>query len=228
MRMYKKGQAPPNPRPGSYILVVTKEGSYWRLKRGTIKKATVNAAYAESIARMKISAPAASRLVRKLQPYMNGLHTGRLNARISALFRKSLSEKGQLSLQYLNDFDFQKEHPLEHLLQEQIAATQTHHEVIITIPVHAGTIKKFNRLITDYYFELVLLYGNVAKDQGLRTESVESAVYAIAKDYKKPCTLRMVLPDQPWIALLKVNSFEGNQPSVHPKLYGLKVVAAGE
>ena len=176
---------------------------------------------------MKLSAPAASRVMRKLQPYMHGLSTGRLNARLSALFRKSLVEEGTMLLRYLQDFDFQKAHPMHRLLQRDIAVEQTKHEVIVRIPVDAGTVKKLNTLVTDYYFELILLYGDVHEDHGLRTESIESDVYAIGYKQRTSCVLRMVLPEQPWIALLKINSFENNEPSVHPKLYGLKVVAAG-
>jgi hypothetical protein len=43
--------------------VKTKDGAYWWLKRGTLKKAKVNAAYSESIEWMKVSPPAAKRIM---------------------------------------------------------------------------------------------------------------------------------------------------------------------
>ena len=85
-----------------------------------------------------------------------------------------------------------------------------------------------NNLVTDYYFELILLYGDAGKENGLRTESEDSDVYEIKKDNTPDCKLRMVLPEQPWIALLKVNCIEGNELAGSPKLYGMKVVEGRE
>ena len=57
MALYTGGRKPPNPDPGNYVWIKTKDGAYWRLKRGTLKKAKMNDAYSEGIERMKLSAP---------------------------------------------------------------------------------------------------------------------------------------------------------------------------
>jgi hypothetical protein len=156
---------------------------------------------------------------------MKGLQTGRITTRICGKLRKTLNETGKLSMDCLRDFDLQPEHPINHLLQEDIHVEQDTHTLTIIIPITELTIKRLNKLVTDYWFELVLLYGDAGKENGLRSESEESKVYAIETCYKDNCKLSFVLPDQSWVALLKVNCIEGNELAIHPKLYGMKVIA---
>ena len=175
---------------------------------------------------MQLSAPATRGIMQKLKPYMNGLYTGRLNAKISGRLRRELKETGKLSLSCLRGFDLQQGHRFEQLLQAELDIQQTPHTLTVSIPIAAHTVKRINTLVTNYYFELVLLYGDVSKENGLRTESIESDVYEIEKDYNMFCKLSMALPEKEWIALLKVNSIEGNEPAISHKLYGMKVVEA--
>jgi hypothetical protein len=224
MALHKKGKRPPNPDPGNCLWIVTKEGGFWRRKRGTVKKAKLNTALKEGSHFMQLSAPAASRIIQKLRPYMNGLYTGRLNTKISGRLRMGLKETGKLNLRCLKGFDLQQDQQFEQLLQAKPQIQQTAHELTVSIPIAAHTVKRINTLVTNYYFELVLLYGDVSKENGLRTESIESDVYEIEKDYNMVCRLSMVLPEKEWIALLKVNSIEGNELARSHKLYGMKVV----
>ena len=104
---------------------------------------------------------------------------------------------------------------------------QTKHELIVTIPIADYTVTRINTLVTNYYFVLVLLYGDAGKENGLRTESTDSDVYAVGSQYAADCKLSIVLPEKEWIALLKVNCIEGNEHAASSKLYGMKVVEAG-
>ena len=228
MAMHTGGRKPPNPDPGNYVWVETKEGAYWRLKRGSLKKTKINAGYSEGIERMKVSAPAASRIMQKLRPFTKALFHGRLNARISGLLRKSLREKGQLDISYLNGLDFQPDHPMSNLLKEVPVIKQMIREIVVNIPLTTHTVFRMNSIVTNYYFELILLYGDAARENGLRTESADSDVYVIGADYPNDCRLGLVLPEQPWIALLKVNCIEDDTLAFHGRLYGMKVIAAGK
>src|SRR4051794_2288405 len=91
---------PPPPPAGRYVWIKTKEGGYWRTKRCSNRPARLNEAYQQGCSAMKISAPAASRIMRRLSPYLSRLDTGRLNARISARLRKALKEGGRLTFTY--------------------------------------------------------------------------------------------------------------------------------
>jgi hypothetical protein len=229
MPLLKKGEVPspspsPSPGPGNYVWVETKEGCYWRRKRGSLQTAKLNDAYLKGAERMRVSAPASSRVMQHLRRYSNGLDMGRLHPKISGIFRKALKEKGAIALSDLDGLSCQPRHPFEHLLQVKPVILQSDTAISVTIPIDKHTIKRMNKLVTGFYFELILLYGDITTDNGLRTESEESGVYAIGYAYED-CILQMVLPEQPWIALLKINGIEGNEMAMHPKLYGMKVVA---
>ena len=168
---------------------------------------------------MKISAPAASRIVRKLRPYLNRLDTGRLTVRISARLRKALKEKGRLCFTYLKGMDIQPAFHLEKLLKVSVHVAQDAQELRVMIPVNAYTIARHNEIVTAYYFELILLWGDAGSDKGLRVDEVDSPAYRIKKDDGTECWLSLVLPPegQPWMALLKVSCIEGRELAVAPR-----------
>ena len=178
---------------------------------------------------MKISAPAASRIMRRLSPYLSRLDTGRWNARISARLRKALKEGGRLTFTYLKGMDMQPQHPLEKLLKAYTQVKVAAQEIAVTIDVKEYTIKRHNGIVTDYYFELLLLWGDAGSDKGLRVEEVDSPVYRIEDDYGTECRLSLVLPPegQAWIALLKVSCIEGRELAMAPGMYGMKVIGCG-
>src|SRR4051794_34055707 len=109
---------PPCPDPERYTLVMTKEGNYWRLNRGTGKKeAKLNEIYELSKKAMEITAPAAKRIVDKLREYIHGLSTGRINAKVSGLLRRQLNTTGKVDYSYFKGFDLQPDYPMGRLLQ---------------------------------------------------------------------------------------------------------------
>ena len=117
MALYCLGKKPPCPDPDNYIWVETKEGSFWRKKRGTVKKATLNLRYQQSNDHMKISSPAANRIVRALRPYLTGLDVGRLSARITGKLTQSLNETNSLAFTNFAGLGIQKTPPLDSLLK---------------------------------------------------------------------------------------------------------------
>jgi hypothetical protein len=156
---------------------------------------------------------------------MDGLQPGRITVRICAALRNAT---GKLSMNCLNDFDLQPKYPIDNLLRTDISVKQDKHSLIVTTPINKYTIKRLNTLVTNYWFQPVLLYGDAGKENGLYTENEDSVVYEIKKNCNSDCRLSLVLPEQPWIALLKINCIEGNEPAAHPKLYGMTVIAVGE
>jgi len=91
------------------------------------------------------------------------------------------------------------------------------------------TVKRNSGIVTAYYFELILLWGDAGCDKGLRVEEADSPVYRIAEDYSTGCQLSLVLPPegQPWMALLKVSCIEGRELAAAPRNYGMKVIECG-
>jgi hypothetical protein len=226
---YKKRSARENPDPERYILVETKEGSYFRLKRGLNKPAVLNAAYQQSSDSTMVCSPAAKRMAVLLRKPLQGLGPGRLIARFTGLLRKAFHQKGIVDFSFFGDYDFQRDHPLDALLQVPYQCHEKDGVVHVQIPVEKRSVKKHNSLVTEYYFDLVLLYGDASKDDGLRVDSVTSPPYSYATTKKSTCTLSLALPEkeQPWMVMLKISSLEGNELAHHPRHYGMKVVMHG-
>lgn len=208
--------------PENRVLVKTTESVYWRKKR---RKGGLNDAFATNVDLSKISGPAAKQVVQRLRPFMKGIEAGRLTLRISNGLRKTLKENKQLSLLALEGEEIQRDYPLHALLVVPYEIVIEDSTCRIEIEVDEKCVKKQNRLATHFYFEAILLYGDLEKENGLRTEHTESKLYAFGKEPKELCELRLSLPDSgEWIVLLKVSCLEGNELAVHPKHYGMKVV----
>jgi hypothetical protein len=54
----------------------------------------------------------------------------------------------------------------------------------LQIPIEERSVKKHNPLVTEYYFDLVLLYGDATKDDRLKVES-DTSSFIPAQPLKK-------------------------------------------
>jgi len=218
---------PPCPDPKLYEWVDSSEGGYWRLKKQ--KGTPVNIRFSENNEATKSLAPAIKRIRNKLKEYTRSLDPGRVQGKMSGLLSKPFKETGLLNLSVLKGFEFQKEHVLDKLLLTQYQVYTYSNYVELVIPVEGGTVKKHNSLVTDFYFEGILLYGDALKDGSLSVEYAVSAPYSFTNTVKEACKLKLRLPENniPWMLMLKVSCLEGNEMAAHVKHYGMKVVEAG-
>lgn len=213
--------------PENHVLVETREGIFWRKKR---KKTALNEALATNVDLSKISGPAARQVVEKLRPYFKGLEPGRITLRISNGLRKALKEKKRMDYSFLHGLELQREHKLHQLLLAAYRTEILENRFSVIIPIESNSVKRQNRLATHFYFEAVLLSGDAGVEQGLRGESTESRLYSFDAEGKEDCMLSLPLPEHavPWMVLLKVSCLEGHELAVHPKHYGMKVVASAD
>jgi hypothetical protein len=222
--MPKRPPCPGNPE--DYVWVESKEKPPWRRKRGTVNAAKLNSQYQEAVDTTKLVSPAARRIRSALAPYLRGIMTGRLNNRICNAFRKSIKETGSLLLTYLKEIEIQRDYPLDSMLVCNYRICVDEKKVRIEIPIDWSSVKPFNNLVTDYYFEAVLLYGDVNFERALQTEHVESALYSFHTEIESLSVLEILLPEKEDLCLLlKISSNEGNELAVHTKHYRMKVVA---
>jgi hypothetical protein len=224
--MFLGKKYPPCPgNPEDYVFVKTKEGEFWRRKRGTVKPAVLNSAWQASSEATRIVAPAAKRVINALRPYLHGIYTGRLNTRIGKAFRKSLKEGKGLSLEYLKGLELQDHHPLDRTVTGLLKIVKGPDSVRLEILTGKGSVVALNPLVTDYWFEAVILYGDAGEEGGLRTGSVESQLYAYKDGNEGLCVLELDVPEKgDWCVLLKMSSLEGNEMAIHPRHYRMKVV----
>ena len=220
---------PPCPDPELYQWVEAKEGGHWRRRRGTVKDASLNRSFSANKSATSIVSPAASRIRKKLEEYTRKLATGRLNARLSGLLSRTYKEKGTVDFSALKGFEFQKEYPLDKLLLTQYRIYKGDKLIEIQIPVTPGVVKQNNKLVTNFYFEGVLLFGDALAEGGLKTAYVVSKPYSFIDTETGNCRLVLPLPDkkEPWMLILKLSCLEGNEMAAHVKHYGMRVVEVG-
>jgi hypothetical protein len=227
-RAFQTPPAPPDAH--NYELVKTREGPYWRKKRTGEKEDRSNEALKKNAKLTSITSPAAKRIFDKLYSYIRHLDTARFIANVSGRLKKEYNKTGKISLAALADYDLQPYHPLHKLYSRAYQIKLKKGEVIIDIPLYEESVKQLNSLVTGYYFEAVLLYGDPTKENSLRIESETSPYYPIQKDIEKGCRFSLLLPSKKtsWIVLLKLSCQEDNEPGHHPRHYGMKVVLVGE
>jgi hypothetical protein len=227
MKKRKKKPAPPCPDPERYVLVKTKERDYWRKKRGTDKPAVLNRVLAKNVERIQQTGAVGRRMVSVLEPYLRTLYPGRLIARINGTLIKWLATHDRIEWAAFQDFDFQAAHPMSELMLADTKLKEKDGELEMRVK---GDMKEDHfegSLVTNYYFEAVILWGDPEKQ--LRVASVASPLYGLNVHSQPELTLSLPLPrpGTPWMAMLKVNSNEGNEMAVHGKYYGMKVVGWG-
>lgn len=105
-KKYKK-PLPPCPNPELYQLINTKEGSFWRRKRGTVKPAKLNKAFSANVKAMKLVSPIAAKIANVLFTYMQGLTPGRLSSRICAGLLTYYSHAKEISFSPLLQMEIQ-------------------------------------------------------------------------------------------------------------------------
>ncbi|HEX6914131.1 MAG TPA: hypothetical protein VF145_02750 [Chitinophagaceae bacterium] len=223
---------PPCPDPDRYTWVNTEDGGYWRKKRGTGKKARLN----DSLQRNANSTDAVNKagklILAMLKPYSKDLQLGRTFSYLSGMLRKGLNQSGRMDYSFLKDFDLQPGKKLGRLLTGGFMVRETPGFVEVDIPIGMGTLDNTGRLVTHFYFDLVLIEGDARYKKDMRIDSDTSDVYSLEPETSGQCKLRVYPARTPWMVLLKLNSIESptaytTEAAISPGNYAMKVVAVG-
>ncbi len=220
---------PHNPNPEIYVQVKTKEGWITRRKRGTVNGAALNHSFSANVSVTKMVSPANKRIREKMEEFTRVLATGRLHARLNKILIPAYKKESVFNFSQLKGFEFQEEYPLEKILLTNYKIQRINNSIEIQIPVDENAVRKYNRLVTHFYFEAILLYGDALSDGLLEAEYVLSKPYDFMDTITDNCKLVLPLPkkEEPWMLMLKVSCLEGNEMAAHPKHYGMKVVEVG-
>ena len=232
----------PNPDPEKWQDVQTKDG--WMRRKRKAKQSKLNDVMQRHADSFKVTMPAAKRILDRLEPWVRGLDLGRIQAEIGTRLKKSYLENGKMNFTYLLDLDLQPGRKLNALLSNH-PKVWVKDEVVVKIWLTDELIKLKKSIFTDYYFELIMVWGEppnplkgelnpTKRYKGLKVDSEESKLYK-RRDPKGPvkddelCVLKIDVPKTklPWMALLKVSCLEGNELAHNPRHYAMKVVAVG-
>lgn len=243
---YKKHQweLGPNPDPFRFKDVRTKDGWY----RKCINYGSLNSVMTEYKDATKLAMPAARRLMGKIEPWTRGLELGRIQATIGGRLKSSYMQSGKMTFEYLNELQMQPRRKMSDLIRPKCQAFVMKDEVVVkqTLSQSGGTllskpgerpvwadgattvIKLERSIYTEFYFELIMVWGNPMKENGLKVDSVESKLYSRYEKYEESCELRIDIPKKgPWVLFFKVSCLEDGEMAKSSRHYGMKVVAVG-
>ena len=218
---------PPFHDPENYTWVQSKEGGHWRRKRGTVKRARLNASFQLNADTTIPATAAARRMIQRLQPFLRFLETGRITARFSGVLKKSIAKNNRIDFSLFHGFEIQKYHQLADLAPRAYFTSVRQDEVVIEIAIHDNTMKPEKKGATEYYFEAIWLYGDPTEENALRIDSVMSPLYPMRPATETTCQLRVPRPDKrPYMIFLKASCHIGNMMADAPCFYGMRVVSA--
>jgi hypothetical protein len=228
MAMKPKYRPVPDP-PGdkeNYVLIKSREGPYWRRKRGTLKKATLNSSLKKNAALAGISSAAAKRIRGKLDTYLEEMDTGRFIARVSGRLRKGWNKTGGIDYSFMKGYEMQPHRPMWELFPACPTAYVEKNEVKWNVDISPKTLVRHMKSITGYYFDLVLLSGDASKANALRIQTDTSPLYTFSS--KGICKLSINIPEKkPWMVLVKVSCMEGDKMATGSRYNAMKVLNAG-
>ena len=95
---------------------------------------------------------------------------------------------------FFEDYDFQKRFPLDKLLEAGYRFSLKNDMLCVEIDLSFEPLKRHNKIATHYYFELILLHGNPAKENMLRVETDQSLLYSFTETYDSKCSMSLQIP----------------------------------
>jgi hypothetical protein len=232
----KNGRPIPAYDSDKKVLCRSSKGWYYlRNKKPTGKDAVLNETFKKNKNCLKVCAPAAARIRQKLEPWMHDLKYGNTYTILLKGLMKSYKENGGKKIDYSHFLkaDLFKDYTLEKLMAVRHTVNVKKNSVGVSIPINKNTVLRKNNVVSQYYFELILLWGDPipsnALKGALRVDDVRSENYRYETPAAPKCALEIVLPTRkaPWMCILRVGSIEMKQPAAHMKNYAMHVVAVG-
>jgi hypothetical protein len=227
MARKKSKRLPPNPDPERYILVKSKEGNHYRLKRGLGKKAELNPVVQANTNAMGRASAAAKRVLAALDPFIGDIKKGRLHSRLTGKFVSSIRKQGFPVLSALKGVQMQIDEDFKAYLTDGYQLQRDMAEGILTLRLFSAggkMIIKRGALVDSWQISMVVLYGNPDMDGELDTEHASCAITSIEdKVYELILTLPIPAMDNYMVAL-KVEQMEFGARSPNTKLRAMMVV----
>ena len=221
-------ELPPCPAPQGYILVRASDGyMHWRRKRGSLSPAVLNAVLRQNAESIRIVSPLCKVLTAALLPFIGHLPIGNLHTRLLTPLRKSFKDTDFINFKLLNKMDILPGLPFTRLYNGSIDISFADNTLSINFLVNDGLVFRPNNLIEDFYFTAIFISGHL-ESGSLNTSVEQSELFSFPQQENKCCHFVYCPPhNEPWMILLKLTYFEGQQQAANPKYHALKIIATG-
>jgi hypothetical protein len=220
---------PPCPGdPKDYILVRGKYRYYWRLKRGTLKPALLNEVLTQSAAITSSTNRAAKQMMSLLSVFTRHMELGQATTYVAGAFKRAYL-KGRMDFRFMHEVYFQESCDISDFFMGPVFPTIGPGGIKLKIGVGFGNVRPPGKVAVAYRVTGILLYGDPAKDQGIKIETDESDWYSFDTKEAVDCDLSLSKPpkNKPWAVLVYIMCKMRDKVPPGPKYHALWAVKAG-
>jgi hypothetical protein len=220
---------PPCPDSERYLLVKGKYRYHWRLKRGTVKPAVLNDVMKKSAAITAQTNQAAKQMMSLLSVFTQRMKLGTATTRVAGAFKKAYLKNGRMDFSFMEGLLFQEDFPINRFFTGIVQKQMINGSLQLNIEVGRHNIKRHSKDAVTYQLHAIMLYGDPAKERGIKIETDESRTYSYDEEGNIDCQLSLVLPpkNRPWIVLLHIGTKFRVSFRAEAKFHAMMVVATG-
>ena len=226
----KKSSADSDDAHGGKILVKSRAyGKHFRAKRGTYKKAKLNAAFKKQ-SKQLISANRPSKIIKDaIAPYRNGLEGGPLWSELISEFNRQLEEYGAVDFSKLEPFEVRRDYPLSRFLSTQVhvKANEAKSELNVTAAYVRHPQFSKSRFIDGYKVTVIGVFPDLEKNTA-KTVAVESEVVGMTGRVAPP-NVQLKIPKKAttFLIYLKIEGCREGRVNNTPATMAMRMVKAG-
>ena len=168
--------------PGMTLVKSHTYGDHIRAKRGTYKKAKLNAALKEGAARIGEANAAAKLFKDAIDRHRRGLINRSLWPDLVSMFRRQQTKLGKIDFTQLKSFEFHKRYTLHKLISAEVVTTYDDKNRLFRAVVSYGGFV-FNKSIIDgYKLTAIVMFPDIRKKTA-KTVSEESAILPMKEEH---------------------------------------------
>ncbi|RYY13423.1 MAG: hypothetical protein EOO04_31920 [Chitinophagaceae bacterium] len=176
---------------------------------------------------MRQISPHCKKLTAVLREFTSNFPSGNLHIRLLTPIKKYFKEYGCIRYHYLKKMDINAVRHFQNIFKGAVYTSFSAGTVSVRFCVSNMLTTRQNSLLTDYYFTGILICGDIIAEE-LMVSIEQSELYSFGDTNQKNCEMVFNLPVlKPWLLLLKIACFEGNQQAVNPKNYAMRIIATG-
>jgi hypothetical protein len=216
------------------VKVRGKYKDYWRLKRGTLKRARLNKGFQRQSEAISALSPITAKIKNALESFTWDLQTDYVQSRMNGLLSKVYEEEEPLDLGALKGLEFQRDHPFRKLVRGQYRVERDQKRKVFRIifQINRCTVDQPVKGTTHYSFMGVVLYGDPFKNTpfGILHNGTPQFKFDMKNERMDQHVLEVPFPKKnvPWMLCLRVQCYDGPVVYFLPRSRAMIVVDGGK
>lgn len=214
--------------PGMTLVRSRAYGNHLRAKRGTYKKARLNAAFKKGTVFIAEANAAAKLFKDAVDPYRQDLIDKSLWPTLLSMFRRQQTRIGMVDFSQLKPFEFHTRYTLHRLLPVQVVTSHDNKTRTLRAVISYGGLPHFdNSHIDSYKLSAIVLFPDLKKKTA-KTMVEESAILPLKRN-QAPFEVSVTAPAKAksFILCLRIDGCSAGKVHYTIATKGMKVIAAG-